>query len=88
MSMGVNLRPFEVEVGGTPNPDVLWLKDGIVITNKPGHIKLHSNGPCHTLIIANVKVMFAFKYSNWNLNRMLQHKVIYLINLPPSLFIG
>ena len=49
----------EVEVGGTPNPDVLWLKDGVVIMNKPGHIKIHSNGPCHTLIIANLKVMLS-----------------------------
>ena len=50
----------EVEVGGTPTPNVFWFKDGTNITNQPGHIKIYENGPCHTLIIANVTVRFLY----------------------------
>ena len=52
----------EVEVGGTPSPSVYWFKDGVPIVNKPGHTKIHENGPCHTLIIANANVSIVFIY--------------------------
>ena len=47
-------------MGGTPSPNVFWFKDGVDIHNQPGHIKVYENGPCHTLIIANVNVSIIY----------------------------
>ena len=69
----------EVEVGGTPSPSVFWFKDGFPLTNQPGHVKIHVNGPCHTLIIANVNVCIIFM-SNLNIFTILYNKYFKFIN--------
>ena len=70
----------EVEVGGTPSPKVTWFKDGIPIADQPGHIKIHDDGPCHTLIIAKTDVS---KISTWYNYEMFIY-VIFTISLAVS----
>lgn len=41
---------LEVEVAGTPEPDIKWHKDGMPISDSPG-VRVVAQGCCHTLII-------------------------------------
>ncbi|XP_046998678.1 muscle M-line assembly protein unc-89 isoform X3 [Schistocerca americana] len=53
---------MEVEVTGTPEPVITWMKDGEIIKSGDQY-RLKSQGNCHSLIIEKVSLPYSGKYT-------------------------